>query len=87
MESSDFVPIRVSTLRGDTKISFDTYVNIAEKNILFCRKGDSFEGERLNRLKKKKLKKMFILKEQEEDYRNYLTKNIEEAYDTTLLNP
>ncbi|PWU20047.1 MAG: hypothetical protein C5B49_04870 [Bdellovibrio sp.] len=76
-----FLPIRVSTLRGDQAIDFDTYVKINEKQILYLRKGDSFEGPRLKRLKGKKLKKMYIMENDEGLYRNYLTKNIEMAYD------
>lgn len=76
-----YVPIRVSTLRGDQPTQFDAYVKIAEKYVLYIRKGDSFEGERLTRLKAKKLKKMFILPDQEEGYRQYLARNIEMAYD------
>lgn len=81
--ASDYLPIRVSTLRGDRKITFDAYVRIGEKFILYCRKGDSFEGERLNRLKKKSLKKLYILKEQENEYKEYLRQNIDKAYGTT----
>lgn len=77
----DYVSIRVSTLRGDQPIDFDAYVKINEKYILYLRKGDSFEGARLKRLKEKKLKKMFIAQDVEESYRNYLKKNIEVAYD------
>ncbi len=77
----DYVSIRVSTLRGDQPIDFDAYVKINEKYILFLRKGDSFEGARLKRLKDKKLKKMFITQDGEDLYRNYLKKNIEVAYD------
>lgn len=76
----EHIPIRVSTLRGDQKIDFDAYIKINDKFILYLRQGDSFEGERLQRLKEKKLKKMFILPDQEESYRNYLTRNIEAAY-------
>ena len=77
----DHVPIRVSTLRGDQKIDFDAYVKINDKFILYLRQGDSFEGARLKRLKEKKLKKMFILDSAEENYRTYLARNIEMAYD------
>lgn len=77
----EYVPIRVSTLRGDEKIDFGAYVKINEKFVLYVREGDSFEGERLQRLKAKKLKKMFILPESEESYRQYLARNIEMAYD------
>jgi HD-GYP domain-containing protein (c-di-GMP phosphodiesterase class II) len=76
----NYVPIRVSTLRGDQKIDFDAYVKINDKYILYLRSGDSFEGDRLKRLRDKKLKKMFILPDAEEKYRNYLHRNIEMAY-------
>lgn len=79
----DYVSIRVSTLRGDQKIDFNAYIKINEKMILYLRRGDSFEGDRLQRLKDKKLKKMFILTDEEITYRNYLQKNIELAYDNS----
>lgn len=77
----DYVSIRVSTLRGDQKINFDTFVKINDKMILYLRRGDSFEGARLQRLKEKKLKKMFIQPADEGQYREYMQKNIELAYD------
>lgn len=79
--SKEFVPIRVSTLRGDQQIDFNAYVKINEKFILYIKNGDSFEGDRLQRLKAKKLKKMFIEPESESRYRSYMQKNIEMAYD------
>lgn len=79
----DYVSIRVSTLRGDQKIDFNAYVKINEKMILYLRRGDSFEGDRLKRLKDKKLRKMYILTDEENSYRSYLKKNIETAYDNS----
>ena len=50
MDATEFLPIRVSTLRGDLKIPFSAYVKVAGKHICFCREGDSFEGdERVSR--------------------------------------
>lgn len=79
----DYVSIRVSTLRGDQKIDFNAYVKINDKMILYLRRGDSFEGDRLKRLKDKKLRKMYILTDEENNYRTYLQRNIETAYDGT----
>jgi HD-GYP domain-containing protein (c-di-GMP phosphodiesterase class II) len=76
----DFTPIRVATLRGDLKIPFDVYIKIAGKFIHYCRRGSSFEGSRLDRLKSKKLKKMFIRPEDEIPYRQYLEASIDAAY-------
>lgn len=77
----DYVSIRVSTLRGDQKINFNVYFKLGEKMILYLREGDSFEGTRLKRLKEKKLKKMYILNHDEVNYRDYVQKSIESAYD------
>lgn len=77
----DYVSIRVSTLRGDQKIDFNAYIKINDKMILYLRQGDSFEGERLKRLKDKKLRKMYILTDEETLYRSYLQRNIDMAYD------
>ncbi len=76
-------PIRVSTLRGDQKIDFDAFVKINEKMVLYLRRGDSFEGGRLKRLKEKKLKNLFIINDDEPRYRSYLQTNINSAYDSS----
>lgn len=82
VQAKDFLPIRVSTLRGDLKIPFDTYVQVAGKYIMYCRNGDSFEGSRLNRLKDKKIKKLYIRLDQEDPYRQYVQSSIDMAYDS-----
>lgn len=87
MDAKDFVSIRVCTLRGDQKINFDAFVQVAGKHILYLRKGDSFEGERLKRLKAKKLRKMYIKPEEEDAYRDYMSHNIEMAYDKNSNKP
>lgn len=80
-ENINYVPFRVSTLRGDQKIDFNAYVRINEKYVLYVRKGDSFEGNRLTKLKEKKLKQLFLKPEEENLYRQYLERNIDMAYD------
>lgn len=80
-EDDEFTAIRVATLRGDLPIPFDIYLSVAGKYILYCRRGDSFEGVRLQRLKAKKLKMMFIRQDDDVPYRQYLEQNIDQAYD------
>lgn len=67
-------------MRGDLKIPFDVYVYVAGKYIHYCRSGDSFEGKRLDRLKAKKLKKMYIKPEDQIPYKQYLEQLIDAAY-------
>jgi HD-GYP domain-containing protein (c-di-GMP phosphodiesterase class II) len=77
--SATYIPIRVSTLRGDQKIAFSAYVKVAGKYILLCREGDSFEGERLERLRQKKLEKMYIQAGDRFAYDEYMRINLENA--------
>lgn len=78
--SNDFVPIRTTTLRGDLKIPFDIYVRVAGKFILYCRAGESFEGKRLERLRAKKIRVMFVKNDDDIPYRQYLEASIDRAY-------
>lgn len=82
MTDSEFQSIRVNTLRGDIKIPFDVYVRIAGKYIHYCRAGESFEGKRLERLRAKRLKKMYIKPDDTIPYDQYLEQSIDAAYDT-----
>ena len=82
MSADEYTPIRVATLRGDAKIPFDVYVRVAGKYIHYCRAGDSFEGVRLDRLRAKKLRKMYIKPEDDIPYQQYLEQNIDSAYDS-----
>ena len=77
----EYTAIRVATLRGDLQIPFDVYVLVAGKYILYCRRGDSFEGTRLQRLKAKNLKVMYVRNDDDVPYRQYLEQNIDQAYD------
>jgi HD-GYP domain-containing protein (c-di-GMP phosphodiesterase class II) len=76
---SEYFPIRISTLRGDQVIPFDLFIKVAGKQILYCRQGDAFDGQRLARLKDKKIKQLYILAGKETDYRGYLSRNIQAA--------
>jgi HD-GYP domain-containing protein (c-di-GMP phosphodiesterase class II) len=77
----NFKAIRVSTLRGERKIPFNAYIKIGERHVLYCRKGDSFEGSRLERLRSKNLEKLYILESEIEKYDKYIQDNIDEAFD------
>lgn len=85
--NNDYIPVRLSTLRGDQTLLFDVYIKVAGKQILYCREGDSFDKIRLQRLKEKKIKQLFIKQESEKGYRQYLSQNIQVAYANTAGKP
>jgi HD-GYP domain-containing protein (c-di-GMP phosphodiesterase class II) len=82
-----FVPIRISLLRGDQKIGFDCYIEVGGRHIHYLRKGGSFGGGHLARLKDKKLKKLFMREDEEALFRDYVSRNIDMAYDQRAKQP
>lgn len=80
MALTEYIPIRVTSLRGNQKAPFDVYVKVGQKFVLYSRRGDTFDGERLKRLADKKVSRLYIHMRDEEAYRTYLALNLEKAY-------
>lgn len=78
---NEYFPIRPGNLRGDQKITFDCYVKVAGKYILYCRQGESFENERLKRLIKNKLDHFYVRRDYEQQYQTYVRGNLDMAFD------
>ena len=56
-DTISFVPIQLSTLVGDVPLTFDVYIKVDDRCILYVRTGDDIETDRLKSLKKKKVRK------------------------------
>ena len=76
-----------STIRGDLPISFDLYLKVAGKYILYCKEGEKLEGERLERLQTKNFERLFLKTEDMAKYQKYLTQNIDRAFNTSESMP
>lgn len=72
LENKSFVPIQLSTLVGDTPLSFDVYIKLPERCLLYVRSGDDIESDRLKALKKKKVRKLYIEGKDEPLYQEFL---------------
>ncbi len=83
----EYTPVRVSTLRGDQEIGFDLFVQLPNKYIHFARIGSKFDIERIKRLKKKKVRKLYIPADQESSYQNYVSSNLDSAFDNNSKAP
>ncbi len=80
LDQASYYPVRVTTLRGDQPIGFDLYVFVNNKYILYVRKGDHFDGGRLDKLREKKLELMYIVSSEEPLYNDYVARNLDIAY-------
>lgn len=73
-ESNDklFIPVRLNTLRGDELVDFDVFIRIGEKQVHYIRKNDPIEESRIEALRSKGVRKLFIPIEHEPSYLSYL---------------
>lgn len=69
---SQYIPVRLNTLRGNDVVQFDLYIQVGERLIHYLRKEDPFDAERINSLKAKGVRKLFIPLDSEESYLKYL---------------
>lgn len=82
----NYVPIRLSTLRALENLDFDIYVPLPEKHLLYVRKGDFFEEDQMARLKRKKVRKLFIRAQDEGLYQAYIDKNLNSLAERSDIN-
>jgi HD-GYP domain-containing protein (c-di-GMP phosphodiesterase class II) len=74
-----YLPIRVTTLKGQVKLGFDIYVQLPHKVLLYARGTDDIEDHRLKYLKKKKVRKLYINDSEEGLYQEYVDRCLTSA--------
>ncbi len=79
----DFLPVRLSTLRANMDFSFDLYIKMPHKFLLYIREGDSLDGDRLANLKSKKVRKLFIPSNHEIKYQGFMDQILAAAMDSS----
>jgi putative nucleotidyltransferase with HDIG domain len=67
-----YFPIRLNTLREKAEISFDVFIKVGERFIHYSRQSESIESMRLEGLKSKGVRKLFIRSQDEDSYLSYL---------------
>lgn len=77
---NDYQAIRIGSLTNDYPTSFDTYIKVGSRFVLYCRNGDVFDADRLFRLKQKNIEELYILKTDIPSYELYLDRNVDLAY-------
>lgn len=76
-EPTDFVSVRVSTLRAGKTLQFDLFVEFKDVKLLYRPRDSVFEAGTLEKFKKKKIKKAYIPASQESEYLGYLDSAME----------
>jgi putative nucleotidyltransferase with HDIG domain len=81
----NYVPIRLSTLRPKYDFDFNIYVSLSDKYVLYVKEGDDISGDRLQKLKEKKVRQLFIEDACEEKYQNFLDASLKGIADDDSL--
>lgn len=76
-----YVPIPVDSLVGEAKIEFDLYVQLSTKHVLYLRKGNAFDQDRLAKMREKNVRNLWILGEDEARFRSFVEKKMDSVYD------
>lgn len=74
-----FLPIRLSTLKGGIKLGFDAYIKLPHKMLMYVKGDYDLEQERIDSLKAKKVRKLFVHEDQEENYQEYIDRCLADA--------
>jgi putative nucleotidyltransferase with HDIG domain len=87
--SSDYLPIDSSSLRTDTKIGCDLYFLVETSGnrrfILYCRGDVVFENDKKAQLLEGNINKLFIKKEDQQKYFDYLESNFQNIVSDTRI--
>lgn len=74
-----FIPIRLSTIRPGQRLTMNVYIPVGNPATKFGLAGDDVDEFQIDKLKARKINKIFIREEDELKYRNYLEDVISEA--------
>ena len=79
-----YIPVRIGTLRAWEAVNFDIFIKIGERHVHYIKKSDPFDGDRIQSLKTKGVKKLFIPMDSENDYLNYLDSGLDHLKNADL---
>lgn len=88
---NDFLPITLNSLKTDTRIGCDIYLlvrsNGSSKYILYCKSDAAFACEQKEMLVRKNINKLFIGKEDQQKYSEYLESNLQNILADERIEP
>lgn len=68
----NFIPVRTTTLNCDFDLTFDVYLKLPHKYVLYVKKGNGVDHTSMERIRSKKVRKLYIEDKDEELYQKFL---------------
>jgi putative nucleotidyltransferase with HDIG domain len=86
-----FLPITLNSLKADARIGCDIYLHVqnngTSKYILYCKSDAAFEDEQKELLVRKNINKLFIGKDDQKKYSEYLESNLQNILADERIQP
>jgi len=87
----DFFPVTLSSLKTDTVIGCDIYLLVSDNGrssyVLYCKGDTAFESEKRELLVRKNINRLFIGKEDQKKYSQYLESNLQHILTDERIQP
>lgn len=74
--SESFLPVRLKTLKADLSLGFQLYLQLPHKMILYAVEDSILEQSRMDALKSKKVRKLYIKDSDEKKYQEFIDKSL-----------
>ena len=88
---AEYLPVDLSSLKTDTKVGCDLYLLVKSgadsRYILYCRGDAIFESNKREMLLGKNISRLFITKEDQQKYYEYLENNFQSIISDTSISP
>ena len=85
----DFLPVNSSSLRTDTTVGCDLYLLVETKSenryVLYCRGEAVFDNNKREKLLEKDISRLFIKKDDQQNYYKYLESNFQDIISDTKI--
>jgi HD-GYP domain-containing protein (c-di-GMP phosphodiesterase class II) len=75
--STKYLPIRIKTLKSDVSLGFELFLQLPHKYVLYINPEDTVNQERLDSLKDKSVRKVYIKDTDEPLYQNFMDKALD----------
>ena len=72
-------------MRPEVKLTFEIYIKLLDRYVLYIKHGDDIRTDRLENLKKRKVRQLFIPAEHESDYQIFLDNYLIEAGQNVMM--
>jgi len=86
-----FFPVTLSSLKADTIIGCDIYLLVSDNGrsnyVLYCKGDAAFENEKKELLVKKNINRLFVCKEDQKKYSEYLETNLQNILSDERIQP